>query len=588
MTVIVGAISRNRAMLPSWLRDALVSNLSRHPGDAPEIFGGGEWFLAKVDIGIACGSGSFGTDAGPALVIAGEPLLGLPADAGRRGREGDRDVLYRDMCSDQVATLSAATGTFCAAFYSPQDHRLTLIADKLSIRPIYYLATPEWAVFTSALRIFEAAGLTAQGIDERGNYQACAFGVPLGDRTCYQGIRAIRPAEVVHITRDAERHQSYFRWDRLPSADSTEPQICDALTKAFDRAVAKRLRDDKIALAFLSGGLDSRTIVAALRNRGVEVVTVNFAPPETQDRHFAELAARVLGARHHQLEVPMSVAADIYRQTQLSHWVKSLPESTPRPERPFCIWSGDGGSMGMGHIYLDVPTVAAFESGDLEGGIREFVRYNRLHGASNSAMTRTFRGRSRDWHIEGIREEIAAMDRPIDGRTPYLFLLFNDQRRHMAKHFEQIDLHRFEFLMPFYDADFLETVVRSPPQPFLLHAIYHKWLAGMSPASVTVPWQTYPDHVRCPVSSDGALRYQWGDYFGKAEDRRLARNQGRVAAGRFFSRAFPGHLIGRARYAAAILACLLGSSSYSHVVRVGDTFTRSWQQYRASASRRPT
>ena len=180
------------------------------------------------------------------------------------------------------------------------------------------------------------------------------------------------------------------------------------------------------------------------------------------------------------------------------------------------------------------------------------------------------------------------MDRPIDGRTPYLFLLFNDQRRHMAKHFEQIDLHRFEFLMPFYDADFLETVVRSPVEPFLLHAIYHRWLAGMSPAAVTVPWQTYPDHVPCPVSSDGALRYQWGDYFGKAEDRRLARNQGRVAASRFFHRTFPGHLIDRARYAIAILACLFGSSSYSHVVRVGDTFTRSWQQYRASAARRPS
>jgi hypothetical protein len=585
VTIIVGAISRHGGALPSWLRAALVSNLSRHPGDVAEIFGNDDWFLAKVDIGIAGGGGSLGADAG-ALVMAGEALLAGTADAGRRDRCWDRDVLYRDLCTDAGVALPTATGTFCAAFYTPHGHRLTLISDKLSIRPIYYVVTPEFAAFTSALRIFETAGLTTEGIDERGNYQVCTFGVPLGNRTCYQGIRAIGPGEIVHITRDAERHESYFRWDRLPRNDRSEAEICDALTVAFDRALAKRLRGDKVALSFLSGGLDSRTIVAALRNRGIEVVTVNFAPPKTQDRHFAQLAAQVLGTRHHQLEVPMSVAADIYRQTQLSDWVRSLPESAVRPERPFCIWSGDGGSMGMGHIYQDIPTVAAFESGDIDAGIREFFRYNRIHGASNSAMTPTFRERSRQWHIEGMREEIAAMDRPVDGRTPYLFLLFNDQRRHMAKHFEQIDLHRFEFLMPFYDADLLETVVRSPPQPFLLHAIYHQWLARMSPAAVSVPWQTYPDHVPCPIRSDVELRYQWGDYFGRAEDRRLARNQGRAAAKRFFGGSFPGHLISRPSYAAAILTCLAGSSSYSHVVRVGDTFTRSWQQYRSSAANR--
>jgi hypothetical protein len=139
--------------------------------------------------------------------------------------------------------------------------------------------------------------------------------------------------------------------------------------------------------------------------------------------------------------------------------------------------------------------------------------------------------------------------------------------------------------LPFFDADFLETIVRTPVRPFLRHVLYHKWLQAMSPAATSVPWQVYPNHEPCPIPFPGQLRYQWGDYFGKAEDRRLARSQGRDALKRLVAGDFPSHLINRIRYIPAVIACLLGSSAYGHVVRVGDTFTRYWQQSHARVSR---
>jgi hypothetical protein len=341
------------------------------------------------------------------------------------------------------------------------------------------------------------------------------------------------------------------------------------------------LRGDRTTISFLSGGLDSRAIVAMLRNEGRRVCAVNFAPPESQDRLFAADAARALGADYHQIDVPLSAAGDFYRSEQLKEWIRSPAMVAAAPERPQCVWSGDGGSVGMGNVYMDDEAVGALERGDLAGGVRAFLRFNRLPGAANSALAREFRERSRNWHVEGVTEEIAALERKLDGRSLHLFLLLNDQRRHMARHFEAIDVNRLELLMPFFDGDFLEAIVRSPATPFMRHVLYHRWLESLSPAAVSVPWQTYPGHEPCPLPFDEGLRYQWGDYFGKTEDRRLSRNQARAALGRFFDPCFPRQLVARIHLASAIVLGLLGSGDLGHVVRVGDTFVRIWQQSHA-------
>lgn len=586
MPVIAGAMSRNGADLPRWLRNSLLSNISRHVGDVARMFEGKHWCLATVETtAFGRGEPSFGVAGGPALVMAGEPLFEASGD-GRSGERQDNTVLlYEDLCRDQTTALRSSTGVFCAAFFAPTTRRLTLIADKLGLRPIYYRVTPDLVVFASALRMLEAVGVTRTALEERGTYETCAFGFPLSTRTCYDQVRTIAPAEIVHVSPETEVHERYFRWDLLEDDDADdEAALVGRLADAFVSAVRRRLRGDKAALAFLSGGLDSRAIVATLRRNDVKVSTVNFAPPETQDRVFANLTASVLGSNHHQLEVPLSAASDVYRQTELQRWVDGMPESETKPERPRCIWSGDGGSVAMGHVYLDHDTVDTFDKGDLEAGIHSFLRYNRLPGASNAAMTPEFRQRSSNWHVDGMRCEIEALAREADGRALRLFLMFNDQRRHMAKHFENIDVHRFEFQLPFFDSHFLEVILRAPVRPFLRHALYHKWLALLCPAAITVPWQAYPNHIACPIAFDGELRYQWGDYFGKAEDRRLARRQGRDALRELFSANFPSHLISRAGYAPAIATCLMGFTKFSHVVKVGSTFSKYWRQSRVGTA----
>lgn len=578
MTIIAGMISRGSAEIPDHYCSALVAAISRSPLDSPEVHRGHKWCLAKVDIGVFGEQGGIAIPGGPCLVLAGEPLLSSGDDREPRGRRADAERLLRTLESGELDGLRSATGPYCAALYSPAQHCLTLVTDKLGVRPIYCSVSDTWAVFSSALRVLEIMPFVAKSIDLRGVYDEATFGFPLGRRTAYREIATLGAGELARITATSSTTVQYHRWDGVKAGEPSQESLVAELVPAFQRALKRRLRSDSAAVSFLSGGLDSRAIVATLRNLGVTVHAINFALPGSQDRVFGRMAADALECNYHQLEVSPSAALDAYRKRQLVSWLDSNPQLPSRSERGRIVWSGDGGSVGLGHVYLDPRAVECFERGERDRGIEAFLRFNRVSGAANSALASEFRSRARNWHVEGVRDEVDALGGLISGRALHLFLMLNDQRRHLAQHFENIDLDRIEFHLPFYDSEFLEIILSAPVAPFLRHKLYNEWLKALNPKAASVPWQAYPNHEPCPVPYEGSLRYQWQrDYYGPAEDRRIVRRRARAALGRFLSRDFPAHLIDRKRYGAAVALSLLGLTKVDHVLRVGDTFARYWR-----------
>jgi hypothetical protein len=584
MTIIAGIVSRRDGDVPAPHCNALSAAISRWPSDAPIIYKGHGWWLGKVDIGALDERGDLASPEGSALVLAGEPLLASSSDESVQGRDADAGRLLASLNSGSIDALACATGAFCVAHYSPQSKALTLATDKLGIRPLYYTVTDEWVVFASALRILESLPFVNRSIHVRGVYEQLTFGFPLGDRTPYREICSLGPGQTARFADGAAVVRPYYRWDELQPRAASEEALVEQLVPAFRRAVSRRSRGDSAAISFLSGGLDSRAIVATLRGLGVSVHAVNFAPPDSQDRVFAQMAAAAMNCRYHQLEVPLSMAQDAHRKRQLVDWLERSAQPMAGMRRGRVIWSGDGGSVALGHVYLDPDAVEYFERGDIDRGIDAFLRYNHISGAANSALAGSFRARARTWHKEGVRREIDALAKPVTGRTLHLFLMLNDQRRHLAHHFENIDLDRIELHLPFFDSQFLELILSAPVAPFLRHRLYGAWLRALSPEAAGVPWQAYPNHEPCPVPFSGKLRYQWQrDYFDPAEDRKVVRRTAKAALGRLLTRDFPAHLIDRRRFGAAVALSLLGGTRGEHVLKVGDTFARYWQLAPSSA-----
>ena len=143
-------------------------------------------------------------------------------------------------------------------------------------------------------------------------------------------------------------------------------------------------------------------------------------------------------------------------------------------------------------------------------------------------------------------------------RGYYFYLMNNDQRRHLHHHFENIDRYRTEFMIPFYDAEFVKGMVSVPMEPCLHHGFYYDWMKRFPAPVSQIPWQAYPGHLPCPVDSGGGpagARSQWERT--ASERWRASRPVFREAL-RIFLRSpfsgFPGELMRRGSCAAALLA----------------------------------
>lgn len=576
MTILAGILSRREGLaVPDAACADLRRAITRHPSDEIEEFRDGASCLLKVDVGAYGERASLGDEAGRVSLLAGEPLLSAgDGGVGWRTRTEDLARLHAAWAEGRWDELRAADGTFCAAHYDPRARRLSLVADKLSLRPLYYWVGEEFAVFASALRILEALPLVPKEMDLRAVTEMASIGLPLGTRTPYANVSLLRAGEVLHVGPAEVSARLYWRWDEVAPSDRPEPELTRAVYESFKRAVARRLRDDREAVAFLSGGLDSRAVTAALHEQGARLHTFNFAPPGTQDQIFGAMFARAIGATHE--EVPnlrpgepqwSQMMADAYAASPLRGGRRGAA-------RERIVWSGDGGSVGLGHVYVYEPVVELLREGRTAAAVEEFCACHRaavplrlLRPPLTGALGHVLR--------DGVREELEALNCEDRGRALYLFLLLNDQRRHLARHFEEIDLHRLEFHLPFYDAEFLASVVAVPVGLCLRHKFYLKWLEHFVPAVLAVPWQAYPGHEPCPLPAPPGVGTVWEAAAHAAQTKRKLLGQ---AAAMLKAADFPEEILQRRYLSLATWVYRAGLRDYAYLIQAAGTYHKYWSR----------
>jgi asparagine synthase (glutamine-hydrolysing) len=572
MTIFAGAYSLNQNdPLPAELLGQLRGAVSRSGTDTPAEYAAPGFFALKVDIGAFGASGDKSDAQGGTTLVAGEPLLTDGESNPRWDRSMDVALLHQQFAQGDLDGLRRARGTFCGLHYNPAQHRVTLFVDKMGVRPLYIWSGPHFVVFATALRVLENIALVPKQFDLRGVTELAAFAYALADRTPYRDIAMLRAGQTVEAAGGQVRRALYWRWDG-PLADVGYEQGLKHAYREFIKAIERRHRNTRIAAAFLSGGLDSRVIVGGLAATGSTVYTVNYAPDGSQDRVFAKLVAEKLGINHTELETNAGNVQQGYRKAAVAGWSKNTFASSADRQRTPLIWSGDGGSVGLGNVYMTPEIVSAMESGDTAGAIALFTK-----GIPHRIIKRGALDQLIDLPFKGVEEELAAIDSTDPGRKFQLFLMFNDQRRHLAQHFEDIDVERIEFQLPFFDADFLDSVLRLPNDWLMAHRFYMDWLAEFPNELNTIAWQAYPGHIPCTLPSPPGLKYQWDVYYDKemyAQMRRASAASGRkmLAADRF-----PDHLISRNTLRVASLLTGSGLRDYSYLIKTASVYHRYWQ-----------
>ena len=237
------------------------------------------------------------------------------------------------------------------------------------------------------------------------------------------------------------------------------------------------------------------------------------------------------------------------------------------------VWSGDGGSVGVGHVYLNEEIVKRARSGDVDAAIDAFLSHNRYRVNPRIFQSDIATSVARMPKL-GVKEELNRLECRDPGRAFHVFLMLNDQRRHMANLYENIDQDRIELQLPFFDNDFLALILACPLDGFLGHSFYMRWLEHFPPVVTSRAWQAYPGHVPCPHPIPEGLRYQWENPFSKRaldeSKRTLLQEMDRFMK----SPAFPRAILNRSALRIAHWLTRLGVRDYGYVLKMAITYCR--------------
>lgn len=576
MTVIAGIVSlRPGFSVPDDACREIRAAMSRHPDERVHELRGPRHYLAKFDIGAFGAPGLHVDETGAVSLLAGEPLLDAAGRGRKRPRSEDLQELHRCWRRQDRSLLRATRGAFCLAQFDPATHRLDLVADKLGLRSLYYHLSDEYVVFASVLRVLEGCRFVERRMDVQGVAEMAAMRIALADRTPYADVKLLKAGQILSLSDDRRSIDTYWRWDTIAPASAPKQELRQEAYRRFTEAVRLRLGDDRAAIALLSGGLDSRCIVTALKEAGATLYTYSVAFDGTLDKPLAEAYAQAIGSIHRHVPVtPDRDFSPLNNVLPLLYATEFDPGACP--ERPRVIWSGEGGSGVIGCVGQTAEVVALLRQGHISAAAEKFLMGKRQR-LPRKLFARSVADLISDLPRRGLEERLRAFECADAGRAISIFDLIDYQSRHLNDHYESIDQTRVELETPFYDSEFMALMYSVAIDDCLYHDFYHAWLKEFPPVATSVPWQTYPGHRPCPLPLPDGIRDQWTKSRESGWQRKLARQRLRSLDLVLAGTPFPDPLLDRLALALVRWSTRLGLGSYGYVLSRAELFGKYWR-----------
>jgi asparagine synthase (glutamine-hydrolysing) len=243
-----------------------------------------------------------------------------------------RDIRFRGHSDTEVilesiaafgldATLKRMIGMFAIALFDREDRTLTLIRDRLGIKPLYWAKFGSLFMFGSELKALRACPGWSPRIDRQAVAAFMRHNYIPAPHSIYQGVHKLEPGCVLTLRWQREPVIERF-WDARAVARhglanplaGSDAELTDRLEALLGDAVKRRMVADVPLGAFLSGGIDSSTVAALMQTANVGPVktfSIGFDSPEFDEAPYAAAVARHLGTDHTELTVTSQQARDV-------------------------------------------------------------------------------------------------------------------------------------------------------------------------------------------------------------------------------------------------------------------------------------
>ena len=232
----------------------------------------------------------------------------------------DTETILAGFATWGDAVWARLEGMFAVALWDRRERTLTLARDRSGMKPLYYSLQDGGLAFASEVQ----ALLNIPGfhfpVDPMAADQFFRFGYTLPGRSIYAGVETLDPGHVLKLKATGEAEIRPYWAPRLaPAERRSEAEYVEELRSRWLNVVRSHLLADVEVGAFLSGGIDSSAVVAAM-TRAIEgpvrTFTIGFPDKRYDESVHAERVARHLGCEHTTHIVDIQKAMDVLPHVQ--------------------------------------------------------------------------------------------------------------------------------------------------------------------------------------------------------------------------------------------------------------------------------
>jgi len=263
-------------------------------------------------IDVECGGQPMSTEDGSlTIVLNGEvynyvELRTALEEKGHKFRtRSDTEVVLHCYQEHGEKCLDSFNGMFALAIWDRQRKTLFLARDRLGVKPLYYFEKDGGLAFASETKALLETSLLAPAPEAASVAEYMVRSYVTGERTFLAGVKRLMPGYCLTF-RDGSAVTRKW-WDVEPGrdGDAGEKQYVERLASLVSDSVRLRLRSDVPVGAYLSGGIDSSTIVStACRTlgRGLQTFSGAFGEgPQYDERRYIKLVTEACRTEHHEI-----------------------------------------------------------------------------------------------------------------------------------------------------------------------------------------------------------------------------------------------------------------------------------------------
>lgn len=226
-----------------------------------------------------------------------------------RGHSDTETLLAAFVAWGIVSTLQKAVGMFAFAVWDTHSRTLSLGRDRFGEKPLYYGWAEGTFLFASELKALKVHPAFRAEIDRNALTAFMRYSYIPAPKSIYRGILKLMPGSVLTVDMNGSKPTTARYWSVLEAArrgvrtpfTGSERDAVERLESHLSDAVAMQQIADVPLGAFLSGGIDSSTVVALMQARAtrpVHTFTIGFNDPNYNEAPNAKAVARHLGTDH--------------------------------------------------------------------------------------------------------------------------------------------------------------------------------------------------------------------------------------------------------------------------------------------------